>query len=265
MNRRTSPPPTPSPRKGAALHLAAVLIAAGAVAYMGITSVMPSWPSASTVANAKKLKYRTPATAIEVDAALGELGLTPKVLCAAGLSAQQTTAFAGAAATSMRSHIADYRAAQDSVGQARTEFNRLLRLVQGGAPSPEDITALNTAQTTLGTAIAQRQAVLDTVMADGAAQLAAGPLSLLNTFRAGHRAWDISESYLGDPRSQHDWVALRDALANDRISSALGVEPDNASHQLLLNAQALPNAANALGNLPNLPDISNAWSQALEY
>src|ERR1043165_4862377 len=187
---RNTSPPTRHPRRGAALHIAAAIVALGAVAYMGVTSVMPT---SSTVSASKKLKYLTPPTAIEVDASLGELGLTPKVLAAAGLSAEQTASFAGAAATYMRDHIADYRVAQDSVGQYRNESASLERLVRGGPPSQELLASLSTARSNLASAIAARQAVLDAAMADAGAQISAPALALLNTARAHHRAWDVRE------------------------------------------------------------------------
>ncbi len=258
----TSVSHSPRNRKGAVLHIAVGIIAAAAVAWMGITSVTSSTTTGAGT-TAKRLKFRSPSTPIEIEAALGELGLTPKTLCAAGFNAQQTAAFTSAAATYARANIATYRAAMDDAGSARGNVARLTHLIQGGAGSAEDLTALAAAQSALTTALAQKQAFLDAAFSDGASAVNGGGgtvITLLNTVRANSRAWDLPASYLGDNRSEHDWVALRDALANDRISTKLNIDPNPTCHQLLLTAQATTNAANAFTNLQNLPDITAAWT-----
>ncbi len=262
---------SPRHRKGAVLHIAVGIIAAAAVAWMGIASVTSSTTGAGTTGaggagtTAKRLKFRSPSTPIEIEAALGELGLTPKTLCAAGFNAQQTAAFTSAAATYARANIATYRAAMDDAGTARGNVARLTHQIQGGAGSAEDLTALAAAQSALTTALAQKQAFLNAAFSEGASAVNGGGghvITLLDTVRANSRAWDIPASYLGDNRSERDWVNLRDALANDRIAAKLNLEPNPTCHELLLTAQATTNAANAFANLQNLPDIAAAWSNA---
>lgn len=264
--RSPQPPHTPHTRRGTVLQITVALLAAGAVVWGGIASVTPSSTTSTTATNAKRAKFRSPSTPIEIEAALGELGLTPKTLCAAGFNAQQTTAFTTAAAAYARTNIATYRAAMDAAGSARSNVNRLTRLIQGGAASAEDITALATAQTALASASADRQAFLNSAMAEGSAAVNGGGgevITLLNTVRTNSRAWDIPASYLGDNRSEAAWVQLRDALANDRIATSLQQDPNPTCHQLLLTAQATTNAAAAFSNLSNLSDIQTAWIAAL--
>lgn len=254
-------PTTRRSRKGAVLQITIGLVAAGAVAWMGIASVTS--PSSSNTVSSKRLKFRSPALPFEIEVALGELGLTPKVMTAAGFSADQTRSMGAAWASAMQSGIADYRAAQEAAFQASKDVNRLERLIQGGAAGAEDLAAFGTAQTALATARAQRQSVLDTVYASGTANLTGDSLALLNAVRTNHRAWDIPESYLGDARNERAWVDLRDALANDRIAQRSGEDPDPASHTIVVEAQSTPHAAAALANLTNLADIQAAWNTAM--
>ena len=79
-----------------------------------------------------------------------------------------------------------------------------------------------------------------------------------------NKNWDKPVQYHAVNRGEPDWVALRDALANDRVSTRLGTEPNAAAHQLLATANA--NSAVATGSFNitnNLSALRPAWEQAV--
>jgi hypothetical protein len=69
--------------------------------------------------------------------------------------------------------------------------------------------------------------------------------------------------YLVKARSEADWVALRDALDNERVSLKLGEDPDQASQALLATVRADPAIAAAKTNLDTkLGAVTAAWEAA---
>jgi hypothetical protein len=218
----------------------------------------------TTGAKAKRAKRMTPATRFEIEVAFGRIGLDANALTAAGFSAEQTGTFMTAAAGSLRTNIDSYRAADASANSAAQDRDRLTRLVTSGLSTEQDRAALDTALTSYASAVVSRQTILDTAYAAGASALNAQPtVGVLDTFRGNHVTWDLPIQFLGDNRGQPDWVALRDAAANDRISANLGIDPDAGEHAILVAAAQTTNAAAALANLPNLADIQAAWATAV--
>ncbi len=73
-------------------------------------------------------------------------------MAAANLTAEQTGAFAAAAATYIRDHIDAYRSAKESVATARGEAIRLRKIIQGTKATEQQVTDLATAEAALTTA-----------------------------------------------------------------------------------------------------------------
>lgn len=256
MNRNSQTPPRN--RTGAVLHIALGFIAAGAVAWAGIASV---WPS-STGARVPS-RFRTPPNHVEVAATLGRLGLTPNTLAAAGLTSEQVSVFTAAAAGHVRDNITNYRVAKESEAQAKNQADRLERRIRSGRGTAEDVTALAAARASASTARSQQQAVLDAALAEGAQEVTGPVMAKVNVFRIHKLAWDVPERYLGDERSESQWIELRDALANETIALRHNQEPDPTAQQVLQAARATVNSVAAVSNLQNLAELTAAWRTAM--
>ena len=91
----------------------------------------------------------------------------------------------------------------------------------------------------------------------------AGPKQSTITQIRLHRGWKQPTEFLTVERTEADWVALRNALANERISADHD-EPADADAQLLLAlARAHPAVSTAKANLDaNFDVISTAWHDA---
>lgn len=242
-------------RASAVPRIAFGVVAAGAVAWAGILSVPNTVP---------KAPFSEEASPRAVESALGSLGITPKVLAAADLSAAQVGQLARASAAYLHTNIATFRAARENAYQAGREVDRLRRLIQAGQGTAQDVAALAAAQSSLNSARSQEQTILNAALAEGGEELTPQLFAKVNLFRANKLLWDLPERYLGDNRTDEQWVALRDAIANETIAARLNQEPDPAAHQLVLAAQSTPNSSAAAANLVHLAEISAAWNVAMQ-
>jgi hypothetical protein len=202
-----------------------------------------------------------PPTRDELRAALLRVGLGPEPLAAAGLSTAQVKNVVANA----RSHLTDHGdaldAADNACNAAKASHDTLRRLVVAGKASQNDLADYNTSKSTLATATTRRDAALDALFAAATADLAQDQVATLNAL-AANASWSVPIQYRVVTRTQAGWVALRDALANERISTKLGQDPDPDCQQLLLTENATRDVANANANIDaNLDNVANAWNQ----
>jgi hypothetical protein len=191
-------------------------------------------------------------------------GLDPKVLAAAGVSAQATTSLVSAANTYLLEHPSQLSAADTAYADARRESDRLQRLIQSGQGSAEDVTAYQTQMAAFAAATTQRQAALDAIFNAATANLSQGQKTTLSTVRANRASWDSPPEYLTVNRSQTEWVQLRDALANERIAIDYPDTLDQALQAQLATWRASEAVAAATSGIgANLQMVTNAWNSAM--
>src|SRR5262245_52337918 len=84
-------------------------------------------------------------------------------------------------------------------------------------------------------------------------------LGMLPTSSRPPETWSLTVE-----RSESQWVDLREALANERISAADGVDPDANAHALLTQLRADPTVNAAASNLnANLIAVSASFNTAI--
>jgi hypothetical protein len=261
MRARLSPPgPRPALlriRLGAALPALAAALALGAAVVAAFTLA----PSAKRPA-VSSVRLVDPLTTFEVATTLSAAGLDAQSLAAAGLSGPEATSLLSRARSHLQEHIQTLRDADSARAASQASYDALRRRVESGLASEADLSNLATAASALGSAQASRQSALDALSSDATSQLDPAKVIRLATLRGNH-GWEVPIQYRAANRSQPDWVALRDALANDRIAARRGEDPDPAAHQLLLDAQANANVSAAASSLQNLPDLQAAWNQGV--
>ena len=77
-------------------------------------------------------------------------------------------------------------------------------------------------------------------------------------------AWTQPTPYLTVERTQEQWVALRDALANERISAEAGEAADDGAVALLEQVRSDPSVSAALANIDaNLALITATWESEI--
>jgi hypothetical protein len=202
-----------------------------------------------------------PSTPADYPATLIRAGLDPKALAAAGVSSQSVSSVLSAAATQMNSAPNDLSNADTAYASARTQVDQLTAQIQSGHGSQDDIATLSTAQSNLATANSQRQAALDAIFNAGTANLSNAQKTALSTIRANRAAWDLPLEFLVVNREQSEWVAVRDALANERIAVSLPDSLSQAAQASLATWRADPavSAAKASSDA-NLSAVTTSWN-----
>ena len=116
----------------------------------------------------------------------------------------------------------------------------------------------------MNSAAAQRETLLSGVQTTATSGLTETQKTALTNLRA-NSSWNLAKKeFMVVNHSEAEWVALRDALANERISAELGEEPDTGCQALLTTYRANSAVITATTGLgaQNLAAIRSAWSAA---
>jgi hypothetical protein len=187
-------------------------------------------------------------------------GLDPKALAAAGVSSGSISSVLAAAASQINSAPTALSSADDALAAARTQVDQLTTKIQSGHGTQDDITALATANSGLATATSQRQATLDAIFSAATANLTNAQQTALATIRA-NRSWDLPLEFLTVNREQSEWVAVRDALANERVAVSLPDSLNQTAQSNLATWRADPSVSAAKSSLDsNLSGVTTSWN-----
>jgi hypothetical protein len=212
------------------------------------------------VAPAKK---KPPTLDSNLVTALFRAGLQPESLAAAGVSAESTTTLVGNVKTWLAQNASMLSAADTRLGSAVPAKEALWRKVQSGLGSHDDVTSLDAAVTEFNAALAGQASTVSAMFDAGTASLSSQTKATLALERTSQLAWGLPMQYLVKDRSQADWVALRDALDNERVSAKLGEDPDQAMQALLATVRADSAIATAKTSLDTkLGAVTAAWEAA---
>ena len=199
----------------------------------------------------------------ELATALYRVGLQPENLTASGVASGVTDDVVVGVKTWLGQNTRALGDADQAYFDAITKRDQLVRLVQSGLASPEQIAECQVAKTDFDTKDAARKALLDTVFNAGTAPLLSGQKTQLARLRVNQSAWNVPLEYLVLDRTQEDWVHVRQALANERISARYGEDPDPDDQAYLATVRADPTVSTAKVNLDtNLGAVKAAWEQA---
>jgi hypothetical protein len=189
-------------------------------------------------------------------------GLDPKALAAGGVSSQSISTVLAAAATQMNSSPTALSIADDAYATARTQVDHLTSQIQSGHGTQEDISALATATADIATATAARQDALDAIFNAATQNLTQAQQLALSKIRS-NRSWDLPLEFLVVDRPQEQWVAVRDALANERIAVDLPGTLNQAAQAGLAVWRSDPAVASAKSSSDaNLTAVTASWNSA---
>jgi hypothetical protein len=208
-------------------------------------------------------KKKPPTLDANLVTALYRAGLQPENLAAAGVSAESTTTLVGNVKTWLAQNASTLTSADSRLVSAVPAKEVLWRKVQSGLGSHDDVTALDAAVTEYNAALAGQASTVSAMFEAGAASLSSETKAALVLERTSQLAWGLPLQYLVKDRSEADWVALRDALDNERVSLKLGEDPDPTAQALLATVRADPAIAAAKTNLDTkLGAVTAAWEAA---
>jgi hypothetical protein len=202
-------------------------------------------------------------TGAELGTHLYRVGLGPEPLAAAGVSAGQTTALVEAARLYLIDHEGDLNLADAAFASAKRERDRLTRLVRSGTGTQDDLAALVQVRIDLANARSRRAAELGALLDAATAGVSGQRRMALDSFSA-NASWKQPIEFHTVNRDQEDWVALREALANERIATRRQESPDDGAQALLQQLRADPAVSAARANLDaNLVAVTAAWELAV--
>lgn len=229
----------------------------------GVLLIVPIWWRFTPAPTPAPLAPPLQAANLEVNAM--RAGLDARALAAAGVSAESTTSVISSANQYLLAHPSDLPAADAAYATARSESDRLQRLIQSGQATPEDVTAYQTQSAALATATSQRQAALDAIFNAATEGLTSPQRTALSTLRANRALSEASLEFLAVERSQSEWLQLRECLANERIAVELSDTLDQEMQAQLATWRAVSAVATAKSNLDtNLSSVISAWNAAVD-
>lgn len=224
---------------------------------------VPIWwrwhPSASHFAKQSPV----PQSISDMDVMLLRASLDARALAAAGLSANTTTALVQAASSYVGAHPSALSSADAAYATAKREADRLKRVIESGHAGENDVQNYQLQSTALADATAQREAALNAIRAAATVNLSNEQKAVLTQIRANEAWKEVSMEFLAVERTQAQWVALRDALAAERITASVGDTLSESATTLLATARANETVAAAKASLDtNSASIASAWSAA---
>jgi hypothetical protein len=196
---------------------------------------------------------------------LTRCGLSAETICAAGVTqGTQVTSLVDAAEVVIALDPNALTNLDEDYAAKRVTYDALVRKVQSGLATAEEIAQLPIAKGELDTADTARESYKMGVRNAGLATVSPTVATSVNTIWA-NRAWDeLAVQYRVENRSEAEWVALREALATERIAAQYS-EPFPASTQSYLagvNAGGAVSAAKV--NLDTyLFAVQTAWNAAI--
>ena len=230
------------------------------------TPIVPLPPLAVLVAPATAslmLDGEGPARPPHFKVLLIRAGLSPEALAAAGVSSESVSTIVGDALTAMGQNPSALATLDTSFADARHESDARRRKIQWGHGGSEDVTIYQSSTAAMNSAATQRETLLSDVQATATSGLTQTQKTALTNLRANAH-WNLAKEFMVVNHTEAEWVALRDALANERIAARLGDEPDAGCQALLATYRAnsaVITATTGLGT-QNLAAVRSAWNTA---
>jgi len=189
------------------------------------------------------------------------VGLGAEALAAAGISGEQVAGIGAAARNAL--DLATLRARDEAFIAARQTHDRLLRLVQSGKGTQEDVAARSTASATLTAATNARDGYLASARTAALATVTPEQAARVTKILANQK-WGLPTQYLVKDHTEAEWVALRDALSAKRISLVDESEPlAQSAADYLSTADAVSEVATAKVSLESgIAAVQTAWNLA---
>ena len=243
--------------------LTQALVIGGSIATVLVASA--AYTTSSSMPRRGSLHARMdplPMTADELESALVYAGFTPERLAACGASEQQLATMVAHVRSQLGAQIQSYRTALTSYQSALFAAENAERRVASGAASPQEREALDSVRSALASASSAWQSRLDGIRQIAEADLTSQQVATFGLLRT-NRSWELPPQYLAENHSEVEWVELRDALTNLRVTDRLSMPPDPAAFTLVSDTNSHEAVAAASTGLENLSTIQAAWTQAI--
>jgi hypothetical protein len=201
-----------------------------------------------------------PPAQTEEAALLLRLGLGAETLCAAGVASEDVAGAIDAVFDEIVQKGSTMRELDAAYAAARGDRDSLRRKVRSGLASAEEVQQLAVAKASLATAESNRDAYLDALRGAALATLSAAESADVSQIVANSN-WKFPTELLLEDRTEAEWVALRDALAAERIHLKAGETVPSSVATALATARQTTEASTARTNLDTyLAAVQTAWN-----
>jgi len=205
----------------------------------------------------------TEPTSDQLAVALYQAGLDPEALTAAGVQEGQIATLVAEADEVLTAQLATLILSQADLATATNQVAQLKRAIRAGIADENAVANLATAQSNANTARSSIDAIHDALFDAATEHLDPAVVTRLETI-AANRRWDLPIQYTVNNRTEAQWVALRNALANIRICDEYGEDPHGACVSLVNGENADESIAQATSNLGNnLANVTTAFDSAI--
>ncbi|MCC6244765.1 MAG: hypothetical protein IT353_18105 [Gemmatimonadaceae bacterium] len=238
-------------RSGTALYAGVIAIAGLGVFWAGMS-----------FRGGRKQQVTVTPSPLALALAMSQSGFGANELAAAGASAGSVEGTVSAARTALIQGQIDFAQLGLDVAAARQSAERLEATVQAGNGSQETLASLSSARAALASAESRLATARGTVRTAIASVLPQSTAAKIDTISA--TGTDLPIKYRVTGRTEAQAVALREALANQRIAAARGEPGLDACRQLVASAGSDAAVANAdVAMATNGAEITTAWKQAV--
>jgi hypothetical protein len=232
------------------------------VAGVAIASIAVASFSSSSLWSSRRLHKAGPGRS-EVMATMAQLGLDPEALAASGVTADQVPQLVADLRTAMAGAETGLIAADGACVKAQQSQSALEEDVRAGRGGAQALSSLKSARAAAAAAVSARDTLLESEFVAATASLGNAQTTALRAIRR-NRLWQLPMEYAAVDRTEAQWVALKDALAGERIAAARGTSPSGAAHDLFTSASNDNAVSTARSRLQaSGPAVKNAWIDAL--
>lgn len=204
-----------------------------------------------------------PPTNEELAATLVRVGLDPETMAAAGVLGADVDDVVADAVDYLGPNFAALKTADEQCAYLAKNVDSLGRTIRAGKDNGEDLTVYANLVSQLATAEAQREAYLAATFNAATVSLNGGVVDSIETIIA-NRNRKLPVQYLTADRTDAQWVALRDALANLRICDQLDETPHAGCSTLVTTTNAEGAVSTAKSNLDtNLAAVTTAFGSSI--
>lgn len=199
-------------------------------------------------------------SAVSLRDALAGLGISPKSLAAAGVTAAQASTVLADAQAYLTEHAESISVLASTQSDAVTRVDSLRSLVVSGRATRDDFSAFTQAKTALAEATSAIQSLNTQFFEASTHSLSATQVQTLRTIRSNDER-DHPVQFLVISRLDSEWIALRDALSIEAECAKSETAVPADTQIILSSARADPAVTAAVLGLSNaLAAIQSLWA-----
>jgi len=218
-----------------------------------------------SAARADEAEQVQPSDAARAAALLARLGVSPESLAAVGAAPQEAAAIVLLADAYFLSYPDELQSADQALGAARAEESRLMRLIQSGEGTEQDVSALGAARAAVTQTESNVALALGIAKAQVLSGLSEGQKLGIERIRQNRTIYGdaMPVAVAADVWTDAEWINARAGLTSVEQAESYGVAPDSGAEDVAKATMDRVPVAAAADNMADLAQVKAAWDSAL--